>query len=187
MRPAGIRMKTGEAGALEREVRAVGWIREVARPYLKGLEPSLERGGALRGYRFSRPAGRGGKERLGVFAGFLLGGEGYEALRPAPPECLVFAYVAPAGGALHRKLVRERESLFRKTHGFITWLTHRPPRFQFSETGPATLARHLPLGNWPEGRHGHYARNFYIETLAWLVRSGLVQRLAAESPGSKKR
>jgi hypothetical protein len=180
-------MKTAEAGVLEREVRAVEWIREVARPYLKGLAPSLERGSALRGYRFACPAGRGGKERLGVFAGFLLKSDGYEYLKPEPPECLVFAYVDPAGGPLHERLVREPESLFRKTHGFIAWLTHRPPRFQFSETGAAALVRHLPLENWPEGRHGHYARNFYIETLAWLVRSGLVQRLAAESSGNQKR
>jgi len=179
-------MKTAEAeaGVLEPEVRAVGWIREVARPYLKGLDPKLERGGGLRGYRFSRPVGKG---RVGVFAGFLLKGEGYEYLKPEPPECLVFAYVDPAGGPLHERLVQGPESLFRKTHGFITWLTHRPPRFQFSDRGAASLVRHLPLENWPEGRHGHYARNFYIETLAWLVRSGLVQRLTAESSGNKKR
>ncbi|MGH9792066.1 MAG: hypothetical protein ACRD5W_12725, partial [Candidatus Acidiferrales bacterium] len=35
---------------------------------------------------------------------------------------------------------------------------------------------------WPPEKYQHYSRNFFIETLAWLVRSGLVRRLAAEAP-----
>lgn len=174
------RLPTGE-----RELRSVGWIRDLGRPYLKDFSPSLERAASLRGCRFSLPAasdskGRN-KGRFGFFAGFLLAPDSCADLNPQPPECLVFAFVEPIGSPLHRRLVLAPDSLFRKTHAFISFLTHRPPRFQLSETGPATLVRHVPLATFPDGRRAHYARNFYIETLAWLVRSALVRRLASES------
>lgn len=173
-------MKTAEDRSLREEVRSVSWIRELARPYLRGFSPALEAKGALRGYRFSRPAGRGGKTSVGFFAGFLLDARGYESLEPAPPECLLFVFVEPVAGAAHERLVARPESLFRTTREYISWLTHHPPRFQFFENGPAGLVRHLPVSCWPEGRRAHYARNFLIEGLAWLVRSGMVRRLAKE-------
>jgi hypothetical protein len=44
----------------------------------------------------------------------------------------------------------------------------------------AALVRHIPVSEWPADRIEHYARNFTIETLAWLVRSALVRRLPEE-------
>ena len=46
--------------------------------------------------------------------------------------------------------------------------------------------------NGRPGRTEHYARNFAIETLAWLVRSALVRRLPEElaaptQPASERR
>ncbi|HVC00011.1 MAG TPA: hypothetical protein VNJ12_11860 [Candidatus Dormibacteraeota bacterium] len=157
------------------------WIRDLARPYLKGFDPAREAGHALRGYRFSRAAGGKERGRIGFFAGFLVGEDGYGYLDPQMPECLLFAFVDPPGGKLHERLVRRPESLFRSFHEYISWLTHHPPRFQFSEHGRAGLLRHLPLDRWPEGRRAHYARNFLIEGLAWLVRSGLVRNMSSES------
>jgi hypothetical protein len=163
------------------EIRSVAWIRDLARPYLRGFTPALESGDALRGYRFSLAPGRAKKVRTGFFAGFLLESLGYEDFEPAPPECLLFAFVEPVGGPLHERLVARPESLFRSTHEYISWLTHHPPRFQFSKAAPAGLVRHLPVSCWPEGRRVHYARNFLIEGLAWLVRSAMVRRLAGET------
>jgi hypothetical protein len=37
------------------------------------------------------------------------------------------------------------------------------------------------MRDWPAGKLRHLSQNFFIETLAWLVRSALVRRLAAES------
>jgi hypothetical protein len=177
-------LKAAEARSVEKEIRAVAWIRDLARPYLKGYEPALESKGPLRGYRFSRALGRGKKARAGFFAGFLLTPRGFESFEPAPPECVLFAFVDPPGSALHERLVAHSGSLLRSTHEYISWLTHHPPRFQFSATAPAGLVRHLPVSCWPEGRRAHYANNFLIEGLAWLVRSGLVRRLAAEAAES---
>jgi hypothetical protein len=33
---------------------------------------------------------------------------------------------------------------------------------------------------WPREKFEHFSRNFFIETLAWLVRSGLVRKLLSE-------
>jgi hypothetical protein len=177
-------LKAAETPSIENEIRAVGWIRDLARPYLKGFEPTLESSGSLRGYRFSRAAGRGKQGRAGFFAGFLVAGRGFEPFEPAPPECVLFAFVDPPGSALHTRLVAQPGSLFRWTHEYISWLTHHPPRFQFSARAGAGLVRHLPVSCWPEGRRAHYANNFLIEGMAWLVRSGLVRRLAAEASKS---
>ncbi|HEV2386067.1 MAG TPA: hypothetical protein VGS20_02315 [Candidatus Acidoferrales bacterium] len=178
-------MKAAEAASVDSEIREVAWIRGLARPYLKGFAPARETAEGLHGYLFSRPAGRAGNSRVGFFLGFLVSGDRYRFLDPHPPECLVFAFVHPPRGALHRRLVSRPASLLRSTHTYISWLTHHTPRFQFSDAGPAALARHLPLARWPEGRRAHYARNFFIESLAWLVRSGLVRRLAAETQGKQ--
>lgn len=37
------------------------------------------------------------------------------------------------------------------------------------------------MGDWPAEKREHMARNFFIETLAWLVRSGLVRKLKEEA------
>jgi hypothetical protein len=165
----------------KQETLSVDWIRDLSRPYLKGYRPTQATGRVLCGYRFSRPAGGSGRSRVGFFAGFLVGDEGYGYLDPQLPECLLFAFVDPPSGSMHERLVRRPNSMLRSTHEYIAWLTHHPPRFQFSEKGRAALVRHLPLNRWPEGRRMHYARNFLIEGLAWLVRSGLVRNMASVS------
>ncbi|MDE3136057.1 MAG: hypothetical protein KGL59_05760 [Acidobacteriota bacterium] len=177
-------MRAAEDRSIESEIRAVGWIRDLARPYLKGFDPALESSDSLHGYRFSRAAGRGKKVHAGFFAGFLIASRGFETFEPAPPECVLFAYVGPPGSVPHKQLVAQPGSLFRSTHEYISWLTHHPPRFQFSASAPVGLVRHLPVSCWPEGRRAHYAKNFLIEGMAWLVRSGLVRRLAAEAAAS---
>lgn len=80
----------------------------------------------------------------------------------------------------------------RRTAEYIRWLTHRPPHFELFTAEHAALVRHTPMQQWPAGRTEHYARNFVIETLAWLVRSALVRRLPGEiaasfQPASKNR
>lgn len=167
------------------------WIRHLARPYLRGFRPAAARGGALRGWWFLRaapgaagkppdlPAARG-RAALGFFVGYLDDGAGFGFLAPRPPECLVFAFVHPVDGPLHRRLVAAEDSLLRKTFGYIRWLTHRPPRFQFFDREIAAMVRHKPMDEWPAARRQHFSRNFFVETLAWLVRSGLVRRMAAE-------
>ncbi len=107
-------------------------------------------------------------------------GDGYSFFSPEPPECLVFAWTGPVGGALHRQLVAEPGSLVRKTFEYIRWLTHRPPRFVFHEKQLPAMARHGSMQAWPAEKHLHLSQNFFIETLAWLVRSGLVRKLREE-------
>jgi len=68
-----------------------------------------------------------------------------------------------------------------KTFEYIRWLTHRPPRFVFHDGESAAMARHVTMRDWPVDKREHLSRNFFIETLAWLVRSGIVRRLLAES------
>jgi hypothetical protein len=77
--------------------------------------------------------------------------------------------------------VRAPESLLRKTFAYIRWLTHRLPRFVFFEERLPAMVRHLSMRDWPAEKYEHFSRNFFIETCAWLVRSGLVQRLREES------
>ena len=164
-------------------------IRDLAEPYLRGFRPLLETDNALRGCWFVRFGNRsplaleGGDPAANTEAGFFIGyilGEGALAeLQPAPPECLAGAIISPVGGALHGQLVSVPGSLFRGTFTYIGWLTHRKPRFVFSEKSPVALVRHASMIEWPTGKRGHLSRNFFIESLAWLVRSGLVKRLLA--------
>jgi len=77
--------------------------------------------------------------------------------------------------------VTEEGSLLRRTAEYIGWLTHRPPRFAFFEQREIVLVRHFSVREWPRERQQHYSRNFFIETLAWLVRSGLVRKLSSKS------
>jgi hypothetical protein len=116
-------------------------------------------------------------QSAGFFVGYLIQEQGFSPLDPQPPECIVFAWVYPLKGPLHRRLVQKSGSLIRKTFEYIRWLTHRPPRFVFHENVIATMVRHQSMRDWLANKHAHLSRNFFIETLAWLVRSGLVRKL----------
>ena len=157
------------------------WIRTLAAPYLRGYRPVAQSRGPLRGYRFLAPGKAGAKTRAGFFVGYLVESDTHEFLQPMPPESIVFAFLEPAGSASYRRLVSREGSLLRKTMEYIGWLTHRPPRFAFFDDRDMVLVRHFPMGVWPPDKHQHFSRNFFIETLAWLVRSGLVSKLAGES------
>ncbi|MBI3483764.1 MAG: hypothetical protein HY012_01230, partial [Acidobacteria bacterium] len=164
-------------------VPAVGWIRPLAAPYLRGFRARAQSAAAdssLRGYWFEAPHARDGIRR-GFFVGYLNASDDFTFLEPQPPECLVFAFVAPVGGALHRRLVRAPDSLLRKTFAYIRWLTHRLPRFVFFEDRLPAMVRHRSMREWPAEKYEHFSRNFFIETCAWLVRSGLVRKFAEES------
>jgi len=173
---------------------SIAWIRTLAAPYLKGYKPVAANRGVLRGYwflawpkaRIRKGSTHAGKppvsgQSAGFFVGYLTHPDGYSFFSPEPPECLVFAWISPVGGALHRRLVQQPGSLVRKTFEYIRWLTHRPPRFVFHEKELPAMARHGSMRVWPAEKHAHLSRNFYIETLAWLVRSGLVRKLKEEA------
>ena len=164
----------------------LAWIRELAAPYLKGCEPIAADEPGLQGYWFNAnrslqrdPSRAPG---AGFFVGYLAAETAkYLFLHPEPPECVVFAWIAPADGPLHERLVRQPGSLVRKIFEYIRWLTHRPPRFVFHEAQEAAMARHMSMKDWPPEKREHLSRNFFIETLAWLVRSGLVRKLKEEA------
>lgn len=111
--------------------------------------------------------------------GYMMEPHPYEFLKLAPPEAAVFVYFGAVGSFLHGEIVAREGSLLRKTAEYIGWLTHRPPRFVFFDDREIVLARHTSMKAWPAGKHAHFSRNFFIETLAWLVRSGLVAKLRA--------
>jgi hypothetical protein len=171
------------------------WIRELARPYLHTFRPVPQTGDLCGWWFLCTPAGTGKAparrtaaknlppHAAGFFVGHLLDAAACPPLHWQPPEAVVFAFVHPVGGALHGRLVAAADSLFRSTFNYIRWLTHRPPRFELHEQALAALVRHESMQNWPEQRRLHYSRNFFIETLAWLVRSGLVRRLREECAG----
>jgi hypothetical protein len=164
-------------------------IQSLCEPYLRGFQPVSESAGVLRGCwfvrfgtrsPFSSPAGKSAaKFEAGFFVGYIIRKGAFAELEPAPPECLAGAFIAPVDGTLHRQLVSAPDSLFRGTYTYIGWLTHRKPRFVFSEDGRLALVRHASMREWPASKRRHLSRNFFIETLAWLVRSGLVKRLLA--------
>jgi hypothetical protein len=177
------------------------WIPSVAEPYLRGYAPQFEKGRDLVGYRFvaqnsaraPRSAkktrqGASGAPSAGFFIGYLIESRaksgGLPFLKAMPPEFVVFCFVEPAGGRVHRRLVGETDSLMRRTAEYVRWLTHRLPRFELFPDEHASLIRHVPTQEWPSNRVDHYARNFLIETLAWLVRSALVRRLPGEIAAS---
>ena len=165
---------------------SIDWIRPLATPYLRGYRAVAGRSGSLRGYWFLSPL-RAAPAKLGFFVGYLMDSRELACLNPEPPECLVFVCVEPPSGALHRRLVSRAESLIRKTFDYIRWLTHRPPRFLLNTEERAVMLRHQSMRQWPPGKLEHYSRNFFIETLAWLVRSGLVKRLLAEPLSASRR
>ncbi|MFZ0821937.1 MAG: hypothetical protein WAM91_17880 [Candidatus Acidiferrales bacterium] len=165
---------------------SINWIRSLAEPYLRGYRAKPERADGLRGYYFSlKPAARG-SGALGFFVGFLGETGAFAHLRPAAPECLIFAFIDPTGGPLHRAQVRDPKGTLRWTSGYIAWLTHRPPKFQFYETERTALIRHASMRAWPAEEIQHLAGNFFTETLAWLVRSGLVRRWRELSAAAMK-
>jgi hypothetical protein len=182
---------------LPRPHDAPQWIAELAEPYLRGYAPVIQSSGSLCGFWFLNPsfssAGntQARKEKrvpetaLGFFVGYLVSNKNFAFLKPQPPECLVFAFVHPVGGKSHRHLVDTPASLVHRTFEYIRWLTHRPPRFEFHARGAASLVRHLSMREWPQGKYQHYSRNFFIESLAWLVRSSLVKKLLAERPATR--
>lgn len=155
----------------------ISWIRTLAAPYLRGFLPRTVARGALRGYRFLAPYRRAAGQSAGFFVGYVTKPGGYEFLKAAPPECIVFAFIRSPDSALHKTLVAPEDSVLRKTAEYIGWLTHRPPRFSFFDDREVVLVRHFSMRAWPAAKHQHYSRNFFIETLAWLVRSGLVEKL----------
>ena len=167
------------------------WIRELARPYLRGYRARAAAGRSLSGYWFlsasktSPQISRAGRRAItpesGYFVGYLLEAGEFSFLKPEPPESLVFAFVRPVGSPLHCRLVADPQSLLHGTFEYIRWLTHRPPRFEFYTREPIALVRHTSMRDWPREKREHFSRNFFIETLAWLVRSGLVKKLLAET------
>jgi hypothetical protein len=161
------------------------WIRTLAAPYLRGYRAVLESRGALHGYRFFAPGARGTRSRLGFFVGYLIDQANYQFLQPQPPECVVFAFIEPVSSASYRRLVTAEGSPLRRTAEYIGWLTHRPPRFALFENRDAVLIRHFSMREWAPQKYQHYSGNFFIETLAWLVRSGLIRKLIPES-GEKR-
>jgi len=154
---------------------SIAWIRELAAPYLRGYRARAARGTGLRGYWFLAPGARG---EAGFFVGYREAGgaDDFPQLPGDSPHSLVFVFVEPKT-LRHRHLVRPRDSLLRKTNEYIRWLTHRPPRLVFSEDALPTLLRAQSMTAWPRAKWEHLSRNFFIETLAWMVRSGLVRKL----------
>jgi hypothetical protein len=43
------------------------------------------------------------------------------------------------------------------------------------------------MTEWPPEKYQHFSGNFFIETLAWLVRSGLVKKLCEASGNAPKK
>jgi len=158
------------------------WIAPLAEPYLRGYSPQFRRDKLLVGYRFlapnpsrSRHKAAKGSRSIAPRAGFFLG-----YLKHASPECVVFCFVEPRGSRFHRRIVSAPESLMRRTAEYVRWLTHRPPRFEFFADRAHTLVRHDSMREWPKEKIAHFSGNFFVETLAWLVRSALVRRLPEE-------
>lgn len=168
-------------------LHSIAWVRELARPYLRGYHSARASGGGLHGFWFACKSRSKDRTECGFFVGYLADSQAWPFLNAEPPECVVFAYVRPIGGAAHQRLVGAPDGLVRRTFEYIRWLTHRPPRFQFFDNQLPALIRHRSMRGWPRDKYDHYSRNFFIETLAWLVRSGLVRRLAAEATLPKRK
>lgn len=154
-------------------------MRDLAAGYLRQYETirSEQRAGVW-GYVYVRESGR---RQVGFFVGFLTAAS-RKSSRPSRlelqvPECAVFALVRPARSRLHRRLVRESGSPFRRGFELLTKYTLRRPRFEFYEEDWRALIRHVPLAAFPVGEEEKYARNFFMESLALIVRSGLPERL----------
>lgn len=149
------------------------WLRELAAGYLLGpWKVSLRQRSGLWGYVFAR---RWGRSQVGFFVGFAT----------RPPECVVFAFVPPAAGRLYRHWVRREGSSFRLAYDLLTKYTARRPRFEFHDGQARAVLRRVPLAEFPARQREKYARNFFTESLALLVRSGLPAALASARLGSR--
>ncbi len=155
----------------------VSWIQALAAPYLRDYRASPVARGSLRGYRFVPPGKSQAGSRSGFFVGYLVDSAKHEFLNPAPPECIVFAFVGPVRSPFYQEIVARDGSPLGKTAEYIGWLTHRRPRFAFFNSREIVLTRHSSMREWPAAKWKHYSRNFFIETLAWLVRSSLVAKI----------
>jgi len=163
------------------------WLPELAEGYLRRFENvKLVRSHGLWGYTLES---RGARGQYGIFIGYLLptGRKARATLQLVLPECAVFAYVRRPQTLLHRKLVREPASPFRRAYELLTKYTNRRPRFEFHEKDWRVLMRHVPLAAFPAGEEEKFARNFFMETLALVVRSGLPEKLASLPVRNKKR
>lgn len=181
-------------GAAKTKRDSVAWIRALAAPYLQGYKAVRVRDNALNGFWFfaaaqqpvsgsaphqaGLPPARG--QSAGFFVGYIESAGMFTSLEAQGPDCAIFAWVHPVAGALHKRLVSVKGSLFRSTFEYSRWLTHRPPRFVFQESELPTMMRHQSVWEWPAAKRAHLSRNFFIETLAWLVRSGIVRKLREE-------
>ena len=147
------------------------WLRELAAGYLRGFKSFPEQTKERWGFCF---VVKGARQQAGIFVGFLTAApRRKEAAALNPPECVVGAFVRPARSALHKKLVAAKGSLFRLSYQRVAKYTARAPRWELRERAELALARHAPLAAFPAGEQEKYARNFFIESLALLVRSGL--------------
>ncbi len=153
-------------------------VARLARPYLRGYRPRAVQTAERLGWIFERPLGR--QARAGFFLGCVLQSPDVTSADVGPSAAVAVA-IRPASGPEFDELVRQPDSLLRWTHTYIGWLTHRPPRFLLAPETSECLLRLWPMAAWPDARREHYARNFFIESLALLVRSGLVRRLKALS------
>ncbi len=169
------------------KARSNTWIRTLAVPYLRGYRARTEARGALRGYRFFAQGDSGKRARVGVFVGYARKPANLEFLRLESPECMVFIFIEPVNSPVYRRLVTAEGSLLRRGVEYIGWLTHRRPRFAFFEDRAVVLVRHFPMKDWPADKQRHLSRNFFIETLAWLVRSGLIAKLASGAPAPQRK
>lgn len=161
------------------------WLPELAQGYLRRFDkvrPLRDRG--LWGYTLETRRARGS---FGFFVGFILPRKRRPRTQHPPElaECVVFAYVRPPRSALHKRLVRDATSPIRRAYELLTKYTNRWPRFEFHEKDWRALARHVPLAAFPAGEEEKYARNFFTETLALLLRSGLPGKLAGLPVGKK--
>ncbi len=149
------------------------WLEELAGGYLREYAViTAERRGGLWGFTLQ---GKKTRQGAGFFVGFLTSKR--TGLSLYPPECGVVAYVRPARSKLHQELVREPGSVFRRSYELLTKYTNRRPRFEFRENDWVALLRHQPLAAFPPDEEEKYARNFFMETLALLARSGLPAKL----------
>lgn len=158
---------------------ACPWLRELAAGYLPGYARATpQQRGGLWGFFFAR---RQGRRSLGLFVGFLTRPSRWLPRRLSPPfdppECAVFAFVQPVAGRLHQRQVGRPGSLFRRSYELVIKYTARRPRFEFYEQHGAALIRHVPLAGFPVRQREKYARNFFMETLALLVRTRLPEDL----------
>lgn len=193
-RRASPRRGKSRRGAAKSKRDSLAWIRALAAPYLQGYKAVRVSDGVLNGFWFCAAAHRPSSgsaspkpgfpptrgQSAGFFVGYMESAGKFTSLEVQAPECAVFAWVHPVAGALHRRLVNTKGSLFRATFEYIRWLTHRPPRFVFDESELPAMMRHQSVREWPAAKRTHLSRNFFIETLAWLVRSGIVRKLREE-------